>query len=164
MVTAGSDIARTSARPYPHRVTGSNLRWSTFDRVVVTQPAARLSPADLDALANVLTSVAARVGRRLLLLQISSSSDGVSVHRVGKDASSVFARYAAAVRAHVEEVHGVLPGSGPVLGAFRGLVSVVTKFGPNPSILHPSVDAAIEALRAKHGIDPAALRASIARV
>ena len=108
--------------------------------------------------------MATRVGRRLLLLQISASSDTVSVHRVGRDASTVFARYAAAVRAHVEEVHGVVQGSGAILGAFRGLISTVTKFGPTPSILHPSVDAAIEALRAKHGIDAAALRASIARV
>lgn len=142
----------------------SQLRWLSFDRVIVTRGTAKLTAADLDALAAAIASVASRVGKRLLLVQVGSTSGGVSVHAVGRAGATPFARYASAVRAHVEEVHAIAPGGGAVGGALRGLVSFVTRFGPNPSLLHPDADALVESLRRRHGIDPVALRDCIARV
>lgn len=125
---------------------------------------AKLTAADLDGLAAAIAAVAARIGKRLLLVQVGSTSGGVSVHAVGRDTATPYSRYAAAVRAHVEEVHAIAPGGGVIGGALRGLVSMVTKFGPNPSVLHRDADALVESLRRRHGIDPAALRDCMARV
>ena len=55
-------------------------------------------------------------------------------------------------------------GAVPRGAALRGILTTVTKFGPNPSVLHENVDALVEHLRARHDVDPAALRAAIAEV
>jgi len=115
-------------------------------------------------MANVIGEVAKRAGRRLLLVQVSQLTGGVSIHRVGRGGATAFARYANAVRAHVEEVHALANVGGIFGAAVRGLLTTITKFGPNPSVLHENVDAMVEHLRARHGVDPAALKAAIAKV
>jgi hypothetical protein len=140
-----------------------SFRWSSFDRVVVTSARTAPTPADLDALAAVMTAVATRVGRRVLFVQVSTISGGVAVHAVGKGTATAFGRYAAAMRAHVEEVHAVAGGGGALGGMMRSLVSAVTKFGSSPSIMHADVATLVEDLRRRHGIDPAALRDAIER-
>lgn len=137
--------------------------WSAIDRVVVVRSPAALSATDVDALANVISSVAARCGRRVLLVQLAPSLSGpVSVHGAGPDTQTPYARYAAAIRAHVEEVHTVTPGGGAAARILRGLVTAVTKLGRQPTIMHAGVDALVEAMQRRHGIDPSALRTCIA--
>jgi hypothetical protein len=134
------------------------LQWATFDRVIVTRAPPSLAIDQIDALANVIASIAGRVGRKVILVQIGQSSGNVSMHRAG----GAFARYTAAVRAHVEEVHAVTPGEGLGIRLLRAALTTITKIGSSPSVLHPNVDAMIAALEAR-GIDGAKLRDCIAR-
>ncbi|MBI2388374.1 MAG: hypothetical protein HYV09_02045 [Deltaproteobacteria bacterium] len=98
-------------------------------------------------------------------MQVSSLRGGASIHYAGREASTPFARYAAALRDHVEEVHAIVGGGTGLIGAaLRGAVNTVTRFGPTPSILHADVDALVEDLWRRHRVEPADLRACIARV
>jgi hypothetical protein len=134
--------------------------WSTFGRVIVTRGPQALTPLAVDALANVIVAIAAREKQKLILVQIARS-DEISVHRVAS--SPAFARYAAALRAHVEEVHGVTPGEGLAIRFLRRAVPLLTSFGTARSILYPDVDSLVAALSKRHGIDEAELRRCIAR-
>ncbi len=156
-------LSREVRRANSAGVSDRGFGWSSFDRVVVVSNRRAPTPADFDGLAAVITSVAERVRQRILFVQVSTISGGVAIHAVGRDTATPFARYAAAIRKHVEEVHAVSPGGGGVGGLLRGLVSAVTKLGPNPSIFHPDVDTLVAELRRRHAVEPSALREAIAR-
>ncbi len=140
------------------------IEWSAVGRVVVTRAKTTLTADDLDALAAVLRAVATRTGKRLLLVQIATLSGKAAIHHVARDGAGPLARYVAAVRAHVEEVHAIAAGGGVLGAALRGLVSTVTKLGASPSILHRDLDALLENLRTRHAVDAAELRACITRL
>ena len=136
------------------------IHWELVERVLVVRSTAA---PDFDALAEIVRTAGQRAGRRLIMVQSSPTSGGVSVHHVGRDAATAPARYIAALREHVDEIHSVTPGGGVAGSLLRGLVSVATKFGTTPQVLHADEDALIEAMRLR-GVNAAAVRACIARL
>lgn len=141
----------------------SRLRFATCGRVVVTRCDDKLGPAEIESLVGILEAAARTAGRPLLLVQLSSMRGGFSVHHVGRgDTTTVFARYAAALRAHVEQTHVLAPGLGLLGDALRGTWSIFTRRTKHPTLFHASLDELVETLRARHDVDPKALRACIA--
>lgn len=142
----------------------SSLRSASEGRVVVTRCDGKLGPDELVELTAILERRAHEVSRPLLLVQLSSMRGGLSVHPIGRGDDGVFARYATALRAHVEQVHALAPGLGLLGDALRGSWAIFTRRTSHPMFFHASVDELVETLRARHGVEPAALRACIARV
>lgn len=141
----------------------SRLRYATHGRVVVVRCDGELGPTELEALIGLIDAAARAAGRGLLLVQLSSMRGGLSVHRIGRDdQTSVYARYAAVVRGNVEQTHALAPGLGLLGDALRGTWSVFSRRTEHPTFFHASVGELVETLRARHDIDPKALRACIA--